>query len=121
MRPTAIVPLSGVGAWAVLRFAMLNGIKVPDELSIVSFDPVANSHILPIPLSGLTFSYLERAEQALEMLWQDGISPLHEVVRARLVPELSSGVPQTSLGLADTGRAALGKAENAKRRPKKTS
>jgi LacI family transcriptional regulator len=90
-RPTAIVPLSGVGAWAVLRYAMLHGINVPGELSIVAFDPVANSKMLPIPLSELTFSYSDRAEKALQMLWSDSPGALHEFARTQLVPQASSG------------------------------
>jgi DNA-binding LacI/PurR family transcriptional regulator len=90
-RPTAIIPLSGIGAWAVLQYAMTHGIQVPGELSIVSFDPVSNSDILPIPMSELTFSYIDRAEKAAQMLWSEGSTPLHDLVRTQLIPRASSG------------------------------
>jgi LacI family transcriptional regulator len=91
-KPTAIVPLSGVGAWATYGYAMTHGIRIPDELSIVAFDPVANSEILPIPLSELTFPYMERANKALEMLWSEAPMARHEVIRGgELVARASSG------------------------------
>ncbi|MEI9997765.1 MAG: substrate-binding domain-containing protein [Verrucomicrobiota bacterium] len=91
-KPTAIVPLSGVGAWATLRYAMTHGIQVPEQLSIVAFDPVANSEILPIPLSELTFPYNERAEKALGMLWSETPMPNHEVIRGgEMLARASSG------------------------------
>lgn len=94
-KPTAIVPLSGVGAWATLGYAMTHGIRVPEQLSIVAFDPVANADILPIPISELTFPYNERAEKALEMLWSEAPMPRHEVIRSgELLARASSGPTQ---------------------------
>jgi LacI family transcriptional regulator len=87
--PTAIVPLSGVGAWAVLRYAIEHEIKVPRQLSIISFDPMANASILPIPMTELMFSHEEMAEQALRLLWSEHPSLMHELVAPKLVPRSS--------------------------------
>jgi LacI family transcriptional regulator len=89
-RPTAIIPLSGIGAWAVLAYAMTHGIEVPKALSIACFDPVANSDILPVPLTELTFSYAERAEKALEILWNATTAPRHEQIATRLIARAST-------------------------------
>lgn len=91
--PTAIVPLSGVGAWAVLRYAVQHRIDVPGQLSIVCFDPMINSDILPIPLTELVFSQEERAEKALKILWSDRPSEGHELVTPKLVVRGSSAHP----------------------------
>lgn len=90
--PTAIVPLSGVGAWAVLRYAVEHHIRVPQQLSIVSFDPMINSDLLPIPLTELTFSHEERAEKALKILWSEQAQS-NELVTSKLVPRASTGAP----------------------------
>lgn len=89
--PTAIVPLSGVGAWAVMRYAIENRIDVPGKLSIVSFDPMVNSEILPIPMTEMTFSHWERTRTAIEALWGDSPDPVHIKVTTKLTPRKSSG------------------------------
>jgi LacI family transcriptional regulator len=91
--PTVIVPLSGVGAWAVLRYAIEQNIKVPAELSIVSFDPMANSEILPIPLSELIFSREELALAALNLLWSDNASTSNELFTPKLQVRQSTAAP----------------------------
>jgi LacI family transcriptional regulator len=92
-KPTAIVPLSGQGAWAVLRYAIEQGIKVPEELSIVCFDPMANSHILPIPLTELVFSREQLATEALRLLWSDEASTSNELITPRLLARASTAAP----------------------------
>ncbi len=94
--PTAIVPLSGVGAWAVLRYAIEQNIKVPEALSIVSFDPMANSTLLPIPLTELIFSREELAQAALKLLWSDAASTSHELFTPTLSVQKSTGVPRAA-------------------------
>lgn len=91
--PTAIVPLSGVGSWAVLRYAVEHNIKVPQQLSIVSFDPMINSDILPVPMTELMFSHEERAEKALKILWSDQPHLINELVTPKLTVRASSGPP----------------------------
>jgi LacI family transcriptional regulator len=90
-RPTAIVPLSGVGAWAVERYAMTHGIRIPEDLSIISFDPIGNSSILPIPLTEITFSYQDRVERALDMLWTESSTPPHGLIETKMVVRASTG------------------------------
>jgi LacI family transcriptional regulator len=91
--PTAIVPLSGPGAWAVLRYAIEQDIKVPQRLSIVCFDPMANSNILPIPLTELVFSQDEMAERALKLLWSDQASLSNELITPKLLVRESTAAP----------------------------
>ncbi|MGB8355134.1 MAG: GntR family transcriptional regulator [Chthoniobacteraceae bacterium] len=89
--PTAIVPLSGVGAWAVMRYAIKHGIKVPQQLAIASFDPMMNADILPVPLTELMFSHEERAEKALNLLWSPQPPQSHELITPKLVVRESTG------------------------------
>ncbi len=91
--PTAIVPLSGAGAWAVLRFAVERGIKVPEELSIICFDPMANTKILPIPLTELVFPQEALAEKAVKLLWSEQSCNGHELVTPTLLVRASTAAP----------------------------
>lgn len=91
--PTAIIPLSGIGAWAVLRYATENKIQVPQQLSIISFEPIVNTCFLPVPLTELAISFEEIAEKAVKILWSDRNSPTHEMVGANLVVRASTGPP----------------------------
>jgi LacI family transcriptional regulator len=93
--PTAIVPLSGVGAWAVLRYCIENHINVPQQLSIVCFDPMANNSILPIPLTELEFSQEELAERALKLLWSDQASTSNELITPQLLVRKSTAAPSS--------------------------
>ena len=89
--PTAVVPLSGAGAWAVLRYAIEHRISVPDQLSVVSFDPMINSDVAPIPITELTFQQTDRARKAIELLWTDSSTPIHIKVAPSLTARKSSG------------------------------
>ena len=91
--PTAVVPLSGVGAWAIMRYVMENHIKVPEQLSVVSFDPMVNNDILPIPLTQLVFSRGELVERALKLLWSDEASTVSELVTPQLQIHASTAPP----------------------------
>ena len=91
--PTAIVPLSGVGAWAVLRYAIENHVKVPQQLSIVCFDPMVNSSILPIPLTELVSSQEEMTDRALKLLWSDQAISSDELITPKLLVRESTAAP----------------------------
>ena len=91
--PTAIVPLSGVGSWAVMRYALQHGIPVPGQFSVLSFDPIVNTDILPIPITELTLSEHDCAQKAVDLLWQDNLEPVHENIDTALVIRESSAPP----------------------------
>jgi LacI family transcriptional regulator len=92
-KPTVIVPLSGVGAWAVMRYAMEHHIKVPQQLSIIGFDAMANADLLPIPMTELTFSTEDRVGKALDILWSEQAAPQHELIIPKLIIRASTGTP----------------------------
>jgi LacI family transcriptional regulator len=93
--PTAIVPLSGIGAWAVLRYAIEEDIKVPQQLSIVCFDPMVNTNILPIPLTELVFLKEEMSEKAIKLLWSDDASSANELFTPQLLIRESTAAPSS--------------------------
>ena len=91
--PTAIIPLSGVGSWAVLRYAVEHRIDVPGELSILSFDPTVNAELLSVPMTELTVPLREYAQKALELLWVDSPIPAHKTIETALVVRQSCAPP----------------------------
>lgn len=90
-RPTAVVPLSGVGAWAALRFLMERRIEIPREISLFCFDPILGTDLLPIPLTGFSYSYKERAQIAVDLLWQENFQPIRYLIKPELVVRGSTG------------------------------
>jgi LacI family transcriptional regulator len=101
-QPTAVVPLSGAGCWAVLRYLVEHKIKVPDEISIFCFDPIPGNDLLVIPLTGLSYSQFDQAEQAVDLLWQERRERLHHLI----IPELQIGASTgPALMLRDSSRS----------------
>ncbi len=85
-RPTAIVPISGIGAWAVLRFAAKHKISVPEEFSVFSFADLTGSDLLYPALTGLNVDWKTVALKALEILWNESVRP--ESTQALVQPSL---------------------------------
>jgi LacI family transcriptional regulator len=89
--PTALVPLSGMGCLAIMRYAYEHKIRIPAEISVLSFDEMRYSHRLPVPMTELAFSREERARRALEILWSESGEMTHEKIVPHLVARASSG------------------------------
>lgn len=63
---------------------MRHGIRVPEDISLLSFDAIENADILPVPLTEMTFSPQERIEKAITLLW----GPDADKVDVRMTPKL---------------------------------
>ncbi|WP_309386419.1 substrate-binding domain-containing protein [Cerasicoccus frondis] len=70
-RPTVVVPISGIGAWAVLRFAAKHKLQVPEAFSVFSFADISGSEYLYPSLTALKVDWKAVALRALEKLWDD--------------------------------------------------
>jgi LacI family transcriptional regulator len=92
-RPTAIVPISGGGAWAAFKFLILNNFKIPKQFSLVSFDDVSGSDLLPIPLTSVRMDMKALVEPAVESLWSNQRSSPLLLVKPHLVIRESTGRP----------------------------
>lgn len=89
-RPTAIAPLSGVGAWAAERCLIENKVDCPGEIALFCFDPLPGNDILPVPLSSFEFSFSKRAHRLLDLLWESTDRPIHELLRPELIARNST-------------------------------
>jgi LacI family transcriptional regulator len=90
-RPTAVVPLSGVGAWAVQRFLVEKKMDIPGEISLFCFDPIIGTELLPVPLTGFSYSYEDRAKIAIDLLWQKPTQPIRHLIQPDLIIRASTG------------------------------
>ena len=89
--PTAICPLSGVGAWAVMRYCFEKGIRVPQDISVVSYDPLPGNDILPVPLTTLSHSESELCREMLILLWSNKPEPTRKLIQPELIVRASTG------------------------------
>ena len=76
-RPTAIVASTDALAIGVLRAALLRGIRVPDELSVVGFDDIAMAKVTVPALTTIRMPTAAMAAEAISLLvgTNDGAEP----------------------------------------------
>ena len=79
-RPTALIPISGVGAWAALRYAATHGLRVPDDFSVIAFDDLQCNDLVYPGLTTIKKDYTRAAERALEILWSDAKTTISETI-----------------------------------------
>ena len=89
--PTAIVPLSGVGAWAVMRYCFEKGIRIPEDISLVSYDPLPGNDLLPVSLTTLSRSESEWAHEIIDLLWSNKPEPSRKLIKPTLIVRASTG------------------------------
>lgn len=94
-RPTAVLCSNDMTAIGVMREAFEQGIKVPEELSVVGFDDIRMAEFLTPPLTTVQMSQSELAKLAFEALLKD-------VKRETPSPEGSEYVLKTRLVLRNS-------------------
>ncbi|EIP98641.1 transcriptional regulator [Opitutaceae bacterium TAV1] len=70
VRPTAIVCHGMVMARSIIHQALLLGIKIPDELSIIALGVAGEAERAPPPISSIEVNFADMMEQAMNMLLQ---------------------------------------------------
>lgn len=99
VRPTAIVSSNDEMALAALQIAQKQGLKVPDDLSIVSFDDGAGVRISSPAITAVKQPVSEMAARAAELLIADSDAgdkwkPTEATLPHALVVRESSGCPK---------------------------
>ncbi len=85
-RPDGIFCYSDDFAFPFERFAMRNGISIPDELSIVGYGNHLGGALLPIPLTTIEEPLAQMGEQALELLHsKENLEPVCHLLPVRLL------------------------------------
>lgn len=81
-RPTAIVVSTDTLAIGVLRAALLRGIRVPEELSVIGFDDIAMASVTVPSLTTVRMPIAPMAAEAIELLVGSASGDGGEGVRA---------------------------------------
>lgn len=95
-RPTAIVAMSDIIAVGVLEAAREEGVRVPEDLSIVGFDDLPLASWVNPPLTTVHQQLCRKGRLAAEMLVghiEGEVEPLHQVLSTRLVVRKSACPP----------------------------
>jgi LacI family transcriptional regulator len=94
-RPTAVVCSNDMTAIGVMRQSYEEGIRIPQDLSVVGFDDIRIAQFMTPPLTTVRMSQTEIARLAFQAL-------LAEVQRKSPAPEGTEYVLRTSLVLRDS-------------------
>ena len=74
-RPTAVIAMNDRAAMGVYQALAAAGLRVPDDLSVVSFDNSDLSRWLHPALSSMDLPYFDIGRRAVELLIDDGAEP----------------------------------------------
>jgi DNA-binding LacI/PurR family transcriptional regulator len=97
LRPTAIMTVSDPGAWAAQKWLREQGVKIPNEVSVLGFENArSSSHVAP-PLTTIAHPVQDIIERAVEILVNPestGSSnnlPINETIKPTLILRESTG------------------------------
>lgn len=97
-RPTALFAAADEQGIGALRAAFELGLRVPDDLAVVSFDGVVDASYTVPSLTGVRQPVRAMATRALEILLDlvagDDAGPVHEVLPVELILRGSCGCPE---------------------------
>ena len=85
-RPTAVCVISGMAATAFVAQLYRNGLRIPDDLSIVTNDgQPLELYCSPVPLTTVTHSIFEIAHSVVALLKESLADPSPQTTRRKLV------------------------------------
>lgn len=98
IRPTAVFAYADEVAAGIVNHALENGIRIPDELSVVGFDDFYIAQMVWPPLTTIKVSLDEVARQAVSLLLNpgDGKQARHIVCPVELIVRNSTAAPASS-------------------------
>ena len=67
-RPTAVIASNDMSAIGAMRVAIIAGLRVPDDISIIGFDDIDFCQITQPPLTTIQISRQNLAEKAFDAL-----------------------------------------------------
>jgi LacI family transcriptional regulator len=103
-RPTAILCSNDMTAIGVLRAAYMEGLRVPDDLSVIGLDDIDFAEFTLPPLTSIRLSRIELAQAAFEALRQQAEEPGNPkmqrefLVSTSLVVRSSTAAPPPASG-----------------------
>lgn len=95
--PTALITASDVGAWAAMSWMSSHDIRIPQDISVLSFDNSYTSQFTAPPLTTMTQAHPAIARWAVELLDATLDLPQQILLEPELVQRRSTG-PAPGLG-----------------------
>lgn len=96
-RPTALIAMNDRTAMGVYQAVEAAGLRIPDDLSVISFDNSDVARWLHPGLSSLDLPYFDLGRRAVELLLADGAQPGQHRLPMELRSRASVAAPSTSL------------------------
>jgi LacI family transcriptional regulator len=96
LRPTAIFTVSDPGAWGASKWFAEQGIRIPDEVSLLGFDDARPSRFMHPGLTTIAHPMAEMAARAVQMLQEPELNLVPELLHPKLVVRQSTGIPPQS-------------------------
>jgi LacI family transcriptional regulator len=91
---TALIPISGVGAWAALRYAATHGLNIPRDLSVIALDELPGNALVSPALTTIKKDSERAALRTLEILWADHPQPVQEMISPTIALRESTAPPK---------------------------
>ncbi|BDI30462.1 LacI family transcriptional regulator [Capsulimonas corticalis] len=83
--PTAIFTVSDAGAFGVLKWCAENGVRVPQEVSVLGFDNISTGKFTQPALSTIAQPHAEIVQKALDLLHDASDEPTHVLLPPTLL------------------------------------
>jgi LacI family transcriptional regulator len=98
-RPTAVIAMNDRAAMGAYQAITAAGLRIPEDLSVISFDNSDVARWLDPALSSMDLPYFELGRRAVELLLADDAAPRVHKLPMRLRPRLSVAAPGRRAGL----------------------
>jgi LacI family transcriptional regulator len=102
-RPTAVITMNDRAAMGVYQAVTAAGLRIPDDLSVISFDNSDVARWLDPGLSSMDLPYFDLGRRAVELLLADDVQPRVHKLPMELRSRESVAAPSRSTRRASAG------------------
>ena len=107
--PTALLIGGGLLVQPVCQWLNTNGLRIPEDLSVIAFDDVSAAALQTPPLTVVKQPLIQGVKTALKRLWYELDHPLEPAIHNTMTPEIilresCTPLPTTTESTSYTGR-----------------
>jgi alanine racemase len=96
-KPTAVIAMSDIIAIGVIKAAVAQGLRVPEDLSVLGFDNIALASLIKPALTTVSQPSIEKGRQAASLLvslLDSPVPPTHTILPTQLILRQSVAAPR---------------------------
>ena len=96
-KPTAVIAMSDIIAIGVIKAAVAQGLRVPEDLSVLGFDNIALASLIKPALTTVSQPSIEKGRQAASLLVRlldSPVPPTHTILPTQLILRQSVAAPR---------------------------